>query len=294
MKYSFENISNKQENKDLFEDNEIDNKKTDHNFEYLKPGIPKILSCIGTPAQFIKTEKNRAEFYEFYDSRHDIPDGYDIVDVNYEKSHYELENDGFKNPKTYSYVISPIDNFSKISKNYFNCIGFLAVGYKKETKENISFMSHQNPRYFLNKKEQYDSFKKDFESSLIEFKQLCEDKTIDAVVFGGNFNENDYKKEDKSDKKYNKMGEVVKKFFHSRDKILRMDYIRSERLLNNETKKILGFEPTFIVGPKTETGPDNVYFDNKNRRIYISRLEIKNNTTQSFSPSELEEYLKKS
>lgn len=290
MKFSFENNlgeQGKEQEQEMEEkDPVLDISK--NGFEYLKPGVPHILCCVGSPAQFIKTEKNRSEFYEFYDSRNDVPEGYDIVDVNYNKSHEELELSGFKNPKIYSYVISPIDNFSKISKDYFNCMGFLAVGYKKGTKENVSFMSHQDPRYFLKRKEQYESFIKDFESSLNELKEMCEEKTIDAVVFGGKYPKKDNIKD--NDGKIKKIKRLVNNL---KNIDFRADYIRSFRLLNNETKKILGFEPTIIAKPKTEVGPDNVYFDNKNRRLYLSRLKFNDATMESILPSELEEYLKK-
>jgi hypothetical protein len=284
MKFSFENNLWEQEKEEKDPVLEI----SKNNFEYLKPGVPHILCCVGSPAQFMKTEKNRSEFYEFYDSRNDVPEGYDIVDINYDKSHEELEMAGFKNPKTYSYVISQIDNFSKISKNYFNCIGFLAVGYKKGTKENISFMSHQNPRYFLKREEQYKSFIKDFESSLNELKEICEEKTMDAIIFGGNY----YKKNNIKDDD-GKMKKIAKKVNNLKNIHFETDFVRSSRLFDNETKKILGFEPTIITKPKTEVGPDNVYFDNKNRRLYFSRLKIDSTSMESFLPTELEGYLKK-
>ena len=116
--------------------------------EYLKPGIPRIMSCIGTPAQFIKTEESHSEFSDFY-SKNDVPEGYDIVDVNYTKAHEDLESEGFKNPKTYSYVISPIDNLQKISKNFMNCLGFLAVGYKRNRRKYFVYESSKSLLFFI-------------------------------------------------------------------------------------------------------------------------------------------------
>ncbi len=48
-----------------------------------------------------------------------------------------------------TYVISPINEVSKSSASYRNCMGIIAVGKDKETEKNISFLTHQNPGYMM-------------------------------------------------------------------------------------------------------------------------------------------------
>lgn len=258
MRYSFERNF-----KDVaFVGNKIDDKENKNHKEHLTKDFRPIMACVGTPEHFngIGSLKQSTDDEQYYE-------------VNYYDKHERLISNGFKNPETSSYVISSIDNFNKHSSEFANCTGVFVVGYDKEFKENVSFMSHEDPDYFLETKKNLNIFKKDFEGSLNEIKDMSEPGSIDAVIFGGNF-------------------------FHKNDAIkfykeYQRHYIESIKLLAYEIEKILGFEPKIIIGPKTTYGHDDIYFDNKNRRIYISRPEVGNASTLTFSPSEFEEHLKK-
>jgi hypothetical protein len=46
-------------------------------------------------------------------------------------------------------VISNINTQNKYSNRYYNCTGIVVIGKDKETGENISFLTHQDPLYFL-------------------------------------------------------------------------------------------------------------------------------------------------
>jgi hypothetical protein len=181
--------------------------------------------------------------------------------VNYYANPRDLERENFKNHGRDSYVISPIDNLDKLSKSFFNCTGVVVAGYDKTTGENISFLSHEDPDYFLNRESNWNGFVSDLRERLAELKEKCAEGTIDAAIVGGNY-------------------------FHGtirRD----ADYLESIRLLATETEKVLGFEPIVITGPKVARGSEDVFYENKTRRLYISRPEIGNGSSESFKPSEL-------
>jgi hypothetical protein len=256
--------------KNTFENKNIDYRQTENveniNKKYekhLENGFRPIMACVGTPDQF-KVSTPKEEFFD---------EGEKDYEIDYYKDHEKLVFDDFKNPETFSYVISPVDQYNKYSNQFANCTGVIGIGYNKNLGKNISFMSHEDPDYFLEKRKNINFFLKDFNESLSELKNRSENGSIDAVIFGGNFF---YK------------SHVIKNY-----KEYQRHYIDSIKLLADEIKNELGFEPIVIIGPKTTYGLDNVYFDNKNRRLYISRSEVGNATTESFLPTELEEYLKK-
>lgn len=53
---------------------------------------------------------------------------------------------------THSCTISHIDNMNKWSREYRNCTAVVAVGKSRKTGGNISFLTHQDPAFFLQDK----------------------------------------------------------------------------------------------------------------------------------------------
>ena len=73
--------------------------------------------------------------------------------------------------------------------------------------------------------------------------------------------------------------------------------IEGSKLSDEEVKKIMGFEPVVITGPKLwgldGKEDDTVFFQNEGRRLYIIRPHVGDNSTESFLPGELDEQKEK-
>ncbi|MEK7463328.1 MAG: hypothetical protein AAB621_03145 [Patescibacteria group bacterium] len=217
--------------------------------EYLRADIKPIMACIGTPADF-----------EDYPGPTAVFDGYRNAEENNNAHHVDYRASG-------TYVMSPVDKQDKFSDSFRNCTGLLVAGQDKNTGGNISFLSHESPRFFLLTEEYKNEFIADLEQRLEEIRERCVDGTIDARIVGGNY----FTKE----KKYME------------------DYLESIKLLSSEVSKVLGFEPIVVTGPKTLVGNDDVYYDNEHRRLYIVRPKVGNATSESFVLKDLEEQKKK-
>lgn len=174
-----------------------------------------------------------------------------------------------------SYAISPIDSNAKFSQEYLNCSGVVVVGIDRGNGKNISFMSHQNPSFFLHEDE--DKFKKDFISRLKEINVRCKKGTIDAVIFGGQF----FKIHGYDD------NHEIQKFFKD-------EYASSLKLLSDLIISEMGFVPNVVGGPKVFYGSDTVVFDNDVRRLFVRR-DVKNShiiEKQSSDYDEIQNYFK--
>ena len=221
------------------------------------------MACIGTAEDYKSDLKIGGLIYyeNFPPNTHD---------VDFDENPLELKSKGFKNAGVDSYVISSADSFDKYSGRFADCTGVVVVGRDKITGENISFLSHQNPDYFLILP---DYFTRDFRERINEIKERCEPGTLDAVIFGG---------------RYAKVRE-----FNDSDPNSDMfieDYKKSINFLAKEVKDLLGFESAVIAGPKTEPFPggDKVFYDNEHRKIYLIREKIQSDSAQGFMPSEIE------
>lgn len=225
---------------------------------HLKEGVRPIIACIGTLEQFARDyERSLMKWLEerLLGIHHN---------VDYCR-HYKGKE--FKQDGTRSYVISPVDDLDKFSESFFDCTGIIVSGKDKETGENISFLSHQDPVHILVNKKNERRFKNDLNQTLVEIKKRSVEGTIDAVIFGGKY----------------KKGRAE----------LQKDYLKSVKLLTTETKKILGFEPLVITGPKIVSGSDDVYYDNEHRRLYVVRPNVGDATTESYAPRDVEKQKEK-
>ncbi len=113
--------------------------------------------------------------------------------------------------------MSPIDNLDKLSRSFYNCTGAVVTGKDKNTSENISFLSHQDPEYFLDEEKKF-RFARDLKRQIEELRRRSIEGSIDAVILGG----------------------------QSTGK----EYVESIKLLGHEISDLLGFEPVVITGPK--------------------------------------------
>mgnify|MGYP001616859372 CR=1 FL=1 len=229
--------------------------------EHLKEGVRPIMAGIGTRNQFMSHSGAEKIIFERADT-----DTSGMHNVDYYGNPEDLAEKKFKNAGKYSYVISPIDNSDKFSKSFLNCTGRVVTGQDKNTGEDISFLSHQDPAYFLRETNR-NVFLSDLRQRLNELKEKGAEGTVDAVIIGGNYLPNNAE--------------------------FQKHYLESIKLLSEETLKILGFEPVVMTGPKTTPGADDVFYDNKNRRLYIMRPEVGKASTESFVQSKIEEQEKK-
>lgn len=241
--------------------------------EYLKKGINHIMACVGTPEQFKKFPGKEREIKDIYNRNAGVSNlnQQKIRNVDWWGDPKELIRQNFKNAGRGTYTISPVDNSDKFSKGFRNCTGLLVAGQNKETGENISFFTHQDPYFFLRENEKKNKFVNDLKEQIRELKEKSADKTIDAVIIGGNY----FKGKHHDDERY------------------RQDYRESVKLLSEEAQKLLGFEPAVITGPKTISGDDDIFYDNEHRRVYIIRPYVGIPSTESFSPNDIKNQEKK-
>lgn len=230
--------------------------------EHLREGVGPIIACVGTPRQF--KEGGSDAIPEVFSDPSLNQSNNSNRNVNYYGNPAELKSQKFKNAGHHSYVISPVDSSNKFSESFKNCTGLIITGLDRETGKDISFLSHQDPRYFLSGTYDTETFVDDLRNQLTELKKRCIDRTIDAVIVGGNY------------------------FQDPNRQKFREDYIASIELISKEVKDLLGFEPVVITGPKTVSGRDDVFYDNDHRRLYIMRPGVAMESTKSYLPSNIE------
>lgn len=193
--------------------------------EHLNEGVKPIMTCVGSFNDFRGVEISL---------KHPEHINNDFLLVNLQNVDWvhgtygttKTEDSLSAGPSTY--IISAVDASNKFSKEYKRCTGLIVVGIDKNTKENVSFSTHQDPNYFLY--EGRDEFIRCLTQRLKEIKDRCELSTVDAVIVGGFCVWDDdvtpYKKK----------------------------YLDSIQLLLTKTKEILGFNPRVTGDPKTNGG----------------------------------------
>ncbi len=213
--------------------------------KHLIEGVKPIYVCLGT----------QDEIGLFIDEDYP-PEGHNVKynDVRGNADKQFLQTEGAQ------CVISTIDSLNKFSLDFFRCTGLVVAGIEKENGNPISFLSHQDPSFFLFNPKKED-FKSGLEKSLSEIKERCIPGTIDAVIVGGNYPE---------DSEHD-----------------RQQYLDSINFLSSQIKQNLGFEPVIVNGPKKSSfTTDEIYYNNNNRRLYFSRTKI-NPEMGSFTASDI-------
>lgn len=217
-------------------------------------GSRPIVACVGTMDNFKKSEIS-IKLPKGHISNNFLLRNWKTKLKNVDWAHgtYESEENDYLTGGISTYIISAIDDSNKYSQKFGACTGLIVAGIDKETRENISFITHQ-PSCSVN-------FIADLKKRLLEMKEKCMLGTIDAVVVGG-------------------IG----------GRLFEKGYIKTIRLLSVEVRQTLGFEPVVINGPKTMTPitVDEIYYDN-NRKLYLIRPEV-NQNTGSFVASDIEKY----
>jgi hypothetical protein len=230
--------------------------ENDNHFTYLAPGMPHIIACVGDREQHAGTlDVREDEIRELLqgDAGNNtvantdntvVGNNPDIYEIDFYEDPDKLSDKGHKNGGEMTYIISAIDNANKYSTNYHDCTGLVVVGRDKETGQEISFLTHQNPDNIIN--EGLQNFSNDLSERLIDLRSRCEEGTVDAVLFGG-------------------------KLFNTLD---RHDYDEMIETVSGITSGALGFKPNIIRKPKQgKLLGDIAVFDNSHRRLYFMREE---------------------
>lgn len=237
--------------------------------EHLKEDVQPITACIGTRKDLGVWETKRKKTKK--GGLEEQNRALNITDVDYYADDEKLSAQGFdvlttSRDNVKVYVISPVDNTPKTSREYINCTGIIVVGQEVGTNENISFVSHQNPNEFFKSKDNFYALIKALGKRISELKERSEEGTIDVVIVGGNY--------------------------FSHDGLSRTDYVKSIELLSFIVQQNLGFQPLVMTGPKTVDSAnegDHIFFDTKHRRLYIERSSVGDETSEPFVASKVKQ-----
>lgn len=177
-----------------------------------------------------------------------------------------------------TYIFSQINNKDKYSDNYLDCTGILLTGLGKNTGKRVSFMTHQDPSFFVENKENKKNFKEELDQEVDIFKDKCDQNSVHSIIFGGNLLKNNIKDpfDDESFVRGINDVEDVEKYFPDKYNI----YQDSIYFLNFIVSKKMGTESVVALGPNDNwDGPDNshgvnrhslsAYFDNENNKLYL-------------------------
>ncbi len=226
------------------------------NSEHLNKGVKPIIACLDILG------KNHDNVYDFQKKFFADSRVAGIEDVDYYLNDRQRAESNFLSSGEGTYVISTIGTENKFSRKFANCTAVIVAGRDKETGKDISFLSHQDPYYFL--KYGKVKFTIDFVWCLREMNQRCSHGTIDAIIAGGNYFEDGYDTE------------INKRY--------RDDYKKSIAFLSGEIQEALGFEPVVITGPKTLDDIEHLYYCNNERRLYLLRPSVGDGSSESYFP----------
>jgi hypothetical protein len=159
-----------------------------------------------------------------------------------------LEKEGFKHAGQGSYLISPIGEKSWFSDNYIDCTAVVGIGRDATTGKEISFLSHQDPNYFIDgSEEDARRFSQVMTDSLRELVERSEPGTVEVSLLGGIYDPNDKSPDYK----------------HGR-------YTKSIAKLRQIVHDSLGFDPTVLVGP-SNIGSTDIIVETQKRNVWVQR-----------------------
>lgn len=153
------------------------------------------------------------------------------------------------NPEQDSYVISPINWKNKISRWYYDCT-WLVMIWKNKNWKNISLLTHQDPKYLFDRKDNYDcqiKFKSDLQRRINEFKEKVILWTIDICIVWWNY-------------------AVYETEFHGVIFDIKWNYCKSIELLRGIIQENFWLNP-IVIGPILDNWFSDIILDTKNRRI---------------------------
>lgn len=176
---------------------------------------------------------------------------------------------------THSCTISKTNNSDKWSREYRNCTAIVAIGKSRETGENISFLTHQDPHFFLSRKP-YESlnmtrseyFSRKLKWAMERLLLLSEEGSVDVIILWGRtewYNTEEYE-----------------------ESIFYLDAVIAP---------LIGVSPAIIAGPtftaKTWDSDKAVYVDTKRRRVYFFRKYHETESLSHWTSANVKELLEK-
>lgn len=180
-----------------------------------------------------------------------------------------LEAEGFKDAGVGSYLISSIGERDWFSDRYMSCTGVVAIGRDAATGKEISFLSHQDPNYFVDgDKDKIEKFSAALSDSLKELGARSEKDSVEVLLVGGNFDPHaagggDYKHD---------------------------QYKRSIRALDQIIQGLTGVSPRVLTGPNNRVGSETVVVvETQKRKIWIDRSEQPPEFDQPYVASDIDE-----
>lgn len=245
--------------------------------EHLKKGVKPIIACLGTFRDFEMSHDYASKILLSESCNlFDITQHYDGVPLKVEDIDYFAKPEDGKNidSKTggqYTYIISSISSCNKLTRYLYDCTSLIVAGKEKRTGQELSFLSHQDPFQFLQKGRVRGLFILHLMESLWKMKKVCEEGTIDIVIAGGNYF----------------LDDPCNSYDPKEVKESKETYKKSISFLSRVVSKFFDFEPVVIVGPKTTDRSDAILYVNNERRLYITRPETGNATTESFLPQDI-------
>lgn len=183
----------------------------------------------------------------------------------------KLKEYGFKHSGAESYLISPVSEQDLFSDHYFNCTAVVAIGRDSATGNEISFLSHQDPRYFIDGDDkEKEKFSMALADSLKELKLRSQEETVEVFLAGGNFNIID------------KGSDRNRQYMQSIDKLKQI------------IQEAVGFDPEVLCGPNSSMGSETIItVETQKRKIWIERDKQSPEFDESFQANDLAETEKK-
>ena len=199
----------------------------------------------------------------------DIQEDNEIGCIDFDGGDFEsLEESGFKHAGPESYIISPISENNWYSEHYFDCTAVVAIGRDADTGKEISFMSHQDPSYFVDGGEDKEKdFSRKLSDSLKELQGRSQKDTVEVLLLGGNFNPT-YSGKDYKHQHYKQSIEKLR------------------RIVQDE----MGFDPKVLAGPNNDVGSETIItVETQKRKVWIERSKQPSEFDESFQANELDD-----
>ena len=158
-------------------------------------------------------------------------------------------------------VISDIDEKNKFSTGFYNCTGVAGVGVDAVTGKELSFLTHQDPGYFLKGDFNKANFISGVADKLEELRQKSIPGSVDIVLFGGRSVEDGVEES--------------------------AEYHDSIELVAQEIEKTFGFQPVVFQPKSIIYGVTNVYLDTAKRHMYLLQIEDEERDGTAFNAQDL-------
>ncbi len=222
--------------------------------------------------ELIDLSADSEELEAYRDRRDELNEGVTTwVDFDgFDPKKYRAE--GFKDGGMESYLISPVDERDWFSDHYINCTAVVGVGRDAQSGKEISFLSHQDPRYFVRgDDEMRGKFSQDLAETLKELKARSEEGTVEVSLLGGSYNPNLIKHEEYQHDDYKKSIEILREIVH----------------------QSLGFDPRVLTGPDS-IGPETIIdVETQKRKVWVERQKQAPEFEEAYQANELDEMEKK-